>query len=67
MLKPPFIAPHLLLKNYITRLYPPLKRIDDKSYLASDKVYVGYNSKMRFLEYKDNPANRLIRKEILIK
>jgi hypothetical protein len=60
-LKPPFIAPHLSLKNYITRLYPPLKQIDNKSYLASNKVYVGCNSKMQFLEYKDNPAKSLNR------
>jgi hypothetical protein len=59
MLKPPFIAPHLLLKNYITRLYPPLKRINNKSYLASDRAYVGCNSKTQFLEYKDNPAESL--------
>ena len=60
--KPPSIAPHLLLKNYVTRLYPPLKRIDNKSYLASDRAYVDCNSKTRFLEYKDDPA-KLLNKE----
>ena len=62
-LKPPSIAPHSSLKpiNYVTRLYPPLKRIDNKSYLASDRAYMGYNSKTRFLEYKDDPAKSLNR------
>jgi hypothetical protein len=59
--KPPSIALYSSLKNYVTRLYPPSKRIDNKSYLASDKAYVGYNSKTRFLEYKDDPAKSLNR------
>jgi hypothetical protein len=61
--KPPSIAPHLSLKptNYVTRLYPPSKRIDDKSYLASDRAYVGYDGKTRFLEYEDDPAKSLNR------
>ena len=59
--KPPFIAPYSSLKltNYITRLYPPSKRIDNKSYLASDRAYVSCDGKTRFLEYKDNPAKSL--------
>jgi hypothetical protein len=63
MSKPPSTAPHLSPKptNYVTRLYPPLKRIDDKSYLASDKAYVGCDSKTQFLEYKDDLAESLNR------
>jgi len=59
--KLPSIALYLSLKptNYITRPYPPLKRIDNKSYLASDRAYVDCNSKTRFLEYKDNLAKSL--------
>ena len=59
--KPPSTAPHLLSKptNYVTRLYPPLKQINNKSYLASDKVYVSCDSKTRFLKYKDNSAKSL--------
>jgi hypothetical protein len=56
ILKLPYIALYLLLKltNYVTWLYLPLKQIDNKSYLASDRAYMGCDSKMRFLEYEDN-------------
>ena len=59
--KPPSTAPHSSLKptNYITRPYPPSKQINYKSYLASDKAYMGCDSKTQFLEYKDNSAKSL--------
>jgi hypothetical protein len=61
--KPPSIAPYLSLKptNYVTRLYPPSKQINNKSYLASDRAYVGCDGKTRFLEYKDDSAESLNR------